>query len=1472
MGKNLANLGIAWYSDDKKVQNDIGSLQGSLEGIKDTLGAIKRVNAIGAIVDAVSMDKLRAIKAGVSELASGNLEAAGAAGPLDSMYAQAAKSASQLAASSSKVSENMKGVNKSVGLARSLNIDANAVQKIAAEFTKLETNATKYGFESMKDFVKMTQVAEVEGENLVRTLKGLETGFNFSGKGAGKLLDEVTYIGREFGFGTDAVKQFETVTGSLNEHLRYMGEDAGPEEFSEMTRQIYLLAGGMVKLGKDPADAMSEATETFTKLAGAKGEMRAMFTGKGGLPDLLQQGAISIGDFGKMQDMMNEKPLDFIMSMGEHFDKLGSKQQEFLRQNVLKDMGADTDWFIQGNWKQVAPAIDKVKNSMDKASGSAQKMGKHFRTGRTYTERLNMVTEDYQQSISDLTKNALGNTFIKRQRNFYMGMLAPAFESMTEGTFKVAEGVGFINKQLDKTGTNASITKEQLGGIQEVLAKGFLGFRASGFEGLMVAAMDAEPAIKAISKYAKVTTDTVKEANEDGYVAQFTLLWKAAKGYLGSLKPMLEDVKGKMKEMWDDFRTAHPTVYAIQSFFSDMHSKAVKLKGVVEDLFGKAFGIDPQKKKDLKASLDGMRGGTIGGANFMNPMGSPLSTGTLMDDMAMKDQESLMGAMIESEDFKSKEAHKKLGVGIATMMAGLPLSKFIAGAIPGGGILMALLGVGAAAVHIDQNMEGGIEAFIDKVAAKIGPLIDKASPHLKKAADALGKLFSKLASMIDWNKVGEKLASGVSSFVSALGSAISYAFSDSKGQKELEGAAKNGDMTASLAVAMGKAFEGLGGALKGMGKGILTSLWQGVVGKPEEDKEATEVISDAGKTVAGMFVAGILTGIAATFTRSKILGVIGRVLRAPISIPFKFVARTTKAATKGYLTAKGMAKAGELAQKFGFADDVAAAEARVAAASTSKEARAAKFGLGKAKAGAKLRGAGTKVIGGVDKAVAKSGMLGKVLGLEDKLFKFKQAGQFLQSMGGAAPEAAKSMTFMKSMKNVLGQSKVVKFFKFLGKSAKAIGKALAPIAKFASKIVTPIILIWEYMKRLPDIVSDFGSLFSDALDPDELTKKGWSIAKNFLGILDAFFLNIPSWIGEKLGITTEIVEAFYQFLSLKTYETIEYVAAFFGSMGDRVEGIYYGVKSTAMNVLAGMGMGAVSTVSGILESFFSLSTSVVNIWHDIAKVGAVKFAEMLGQGNSFVNDLVHAFGSLSNIIIFDVLEPITRAFSKVFTGILDLIMELPGAEKAIGMLGFDNIEEFKSATNLHEQAYGKNVTDKKIEKMKKKRLSDLIKTDAEMKKEKETLVRRAEDMVKKSRQVSHQGISAAKAVASKGLGGAAKGFAAIGSRASAASDKSRAAYARKDERFAQADRNIELERARARDQTLGTLKGPGTAKPSRPDGIRPGQGRTPEQEAMAKSAKANEETANNVKELVDLEKRKAKRKSPPPRVTGPENP
>lgn len=1415
MAKNLANLGISWYSEDKEVQKDIGVLHESLNGIAETLGNIKKINAFQAVVDAVNLralqDTARSVKDTIGEVLGGQVQASEAIGPLDSYYTNAAKSAAKLAANSSTVADNMELVNKSAGIARSLNMDADAVQKMAAEFEKLGVNAEEYGFKNFQQFVKMTEVAGVEGQELVRTLKGLETGFGYSGEQAGELLDRVTYISREFGMGTQGVQNFGEVTGKLNEQLRMMGKDAGPEEFSEITESIYMLGGSMVSLGKDPAEAMSAAQDVFVKLADSQKEMKKLFIGQGNIPDLIEQGAIALGDFGSAQEMMQKAPMEFVQQLGKNYGQLSEQQKMFLDQNVLSEFDADVDWMVKGNWKKVEKTLGNVKSNLDDASGAAGDMAGHYRTGYTWGERLNMVTEDYEQRLAQISQGALGSTFLKRQRMFYLDTLAPAFESIAEGTFMIEESTSFMNTHFRKLTPRLQITNEQFSDIQETLAKTYAGFRAGGIEGAMVAFMEVEPVMEAIAKHAGVTVGAVREANESGYVDSFKLMFEAAKGYSEELR---EDVK----YIWNGLKMTYPWLNAFEV--------AWKLSGE----FAK------QLRSDAEAVLPKVK-------SFMSLL--------TVDDV--KD-----GVDSLKESFGGLFGSIKTGAALSAVSL-----------MPGGGLLAGGLGLGGALTSIEDTYEGGIEQFMKDMGKKIEPMLKKAKPYMKDVADAFTKFFRTAFEMINWPEVGEKIGDMAGTIFTALGEGLSLAMGGDEGRDEMEKKAKQGNMQAKMSLMMGTMFEGMGDAFVGVGEGILSSMWEGMFGAADEEEGGDGMIASAGKTVAGMFVAGVMTGIAAFFTRSKILKALGAVLRAPIMLPIKFVFGTTKAATKGYLTAKAISKLGDVAAKSGMAGDVGKLEARMAGAS-GKEAKAVKSQLRRAKMGQKLRGTGTKIAGAATKAVKKTGFIGRALGLTAAAEKAKVLGSSLQAAGGVAPEAMKGMTFMKSLKGVLAESKLVKFFKLLGKVGKSVGKVLRPVFKIVQKIVGPIIMIYEYFKRLPTIISNFSDIFTEALHPDELTKKGFEIAKSFASVLDAWFLNIPSWIGEKLGITSELVEGFYQFLVLQTSLAIDDVVTFFSTFGERVTGIYYGIKATAIETFVATGLNAMRLADTMIGYLFDYYEGATNIFFDIAKVATGRFVDMQNKASLFVNEVKRMFATIYNVVIHDVFEPIVRQFSKVVGEIFKKLMSNPVVREAMKRLGYGKEGGLEELANFHENIYGEDYNK---QESKDQFLKDIgVLTADQMSKTAAQRRQNATAQVEAGRASVQSGLASTERQVRGGLQGAGGAMLQAAQReADEANELQRKSNEVLEEGYRQKEQRDRRARQRAQTQTMETLKGPGSATPAGRDKMPEDKKQTKKLEDVASSSAKSAEETRKLREVAERLERNFNRPFPK-RTTGDEAP
>lgn len=461
--KNFGGLGISFYAESDKARQEVSRLEQSIESIEKVLNQIKDVKAFDTIVSAVSLtklDKLAEKLDRVGDSASSNVQLSSS---LDSTFAQAGKSANQLAAGAGLSASALKKMKRETSFFYDLNIDAKGVQDTFIELNRAGIDLKKLGFSSLKEFTKFAQVAGVEGKVLVENLRLLKQSYGFSDSEAKMFLDRTVKIGTELGFGAEAVQGMSGVLTVFDEKLRSINPNITAKEMTKLNDQVLLLAGAMVKTGDKPADAIQKATNLFANLADTRKDFDNLAQGVGvDLPDMLKKLNLSMGDFASANDLIRSDPLKVVQALSKNYSSLTKDQKKFVDSNLLQSLGASPDWLVKGNYAKVANEIERVSKSLDKAAGSSNKMAKAFRTGLTDQERFNRLQEKFSARLTGLArKQGVQSKFLELNRKAY--------------------------KAIGDTLEDLSKSKGPLGAA----TRAFLAFKVAGIQGVAISIVDS---------------------------------------------------------------------------------------------------------------------------------------------------------------------------------------------------------------------------------------------------------------------------------------------------------------------------------------------------------------------------------------------------------------------------------------------------------------------------------------------------------------------------------------------------------------------------------------------------------------------------------------------------------------------------------------------------------------------------------------------------------------------------------------------------------------------------------------------------------------------------------------------------------------------------------------------------------------------------------------------------------------------
>lgn len=470
----LARLGILFFTQTEKAAKGIADLEERLERLRE-----KSKAARSRAMDRAS-GSARALAQEFDNLSSSAASGINLSSSLDSTYAQFDKTAQKLAAT---MGVSAKTIKQQAGFFYDLNLNGDEWLQTSAMMNKYGLDPKKMGVGGLKDYAKALDVIGASGPEMTKVLLGVRQGFNQTDEELGMLLDDVAFIGKQFGSSSEFVSQFGTVTGALNEQLRKIDPTADAKKYRDYAQQIYLVAGALQEtVNADPATALSQSVELFGKLADTQADFESLFAGAGnGVPELMNQVAMAMGGF----DEIKASPLKFIEAISTAYAQASDEQRFFMRKQLTNTFGADIDKLLQGDFGQVAGKLKTVRKEVDNSTGSFKELAKAFRTGFTQQDLYNRAAEKFEHRLTGMAnKMGVQSEVLKNQQKSYK-LVGAQLEHFS---------------QLHKDANHEMTVGERAANLA---TRAFLSYRVAGVQGLSI---EMSKAVVESELFAKVTS------------------------------------------------------------------------------------------------------------------------------------------------------------------------------------------------------------------------------------------------------------------------------------------------------------------------------------------------------------------------------------------------------------------------------------------------------------------------------------------------------------------------------------------------------------------------------------------------------------------------------------------------------------------------------------------------------------------------------------------------------------------------------------------------------------------------------------------------------------------------------------------------------------------------------------------------------------------------------------------------------
>lgn len=391
MGLNFDGIGMAIEADSKSAVKNVFAFKDSISSLWEGMSKAGSVAISAGKSITTGMGKFSNMASNAAGSITGMISgiASSASDPklsaaFDAQFAAFDKSFSAMAAGmklTEKEARNLKSVG---GIAFGLNADMDAAATSVVAFRKehldlVKILGAKSSKQAYKDLIKATSVYGVEGQQLAYTMAGLITRHKMTEESAGGLLDKITFIGKHFDTGTEAVKSLNASYESVTKSAAAYGRTLQPEEVDQLISSITMLGGAFGKMGEAPEAGYEVARNLFEAMAGERDKLQGMFVGmEGELGQVSTLMAEMGGDVTKVfTTMFSTDPTRMMDMLGELSVAAKERGGEFdtVYNRILmglKEAGVDPAvlYGARGQWKNVAGDIEYLNANMDKAKGA----------------------------------------------------------------------------------------------------------------------------------------------------------------------------------------------------------------------------------------------------------------------------------------------------------------------------------------------------------------------------------------------------------------------------------------------------------------------------------------------------------------------------------------------------------------------------------------------------------------------------------------------------------------------------------------------------------------------------------------------------------------------------------------------------------------------------------------------------------------------------------------------------------------------------------------------------------------------------------------------------------------------------------------------------------------------------------------------------------------------------------------------
>lgn len=304
------------------------------------------------------------------------------------------------------------------GLAYSLNRPIDSIAESMKALEQQGIDVGKIGFGSLSKFIKIMDVADVNGAEMAATIGHLRKEVGLNDKQLKSMIQTTANVGRMFNMGSESMQGMIDMTKLMQEEGQGLFTQWGPERTKMFIESGTALAGMFMQAGHSAKEAQSLAQGLTKVVVGGVNDFQSLYDGLaqdlGPAADILAQNMG--GGVQEAFELLQKSPLEFSQKLNEAF----TKAEKVIPKNKLQEA---IGRFSQQISKEASPAIaDFITHGMtpmhDKATelikaigagglggpGGIDALNKGFKSGISTQEEYGRILDQMATKLKHLGK------------------------------------------------------------------------------------------------------------------------------------------------------------------------------------------------------------------------------------------------------------------------------------------------------------------------------------------------------------------------------------------------------------------------------------------------------------------------------------------------------------------------------------------------------------------------------------------------------------------------------------------------------------------------------------------------------------------------------------------------------------------------------------------------------------------------------------------------------------------------------------------------------------------------------------------------------------------------------------------------------------------------------------------------------------------------------------------------------------